>query len=140
MRRIFFHNVYDADSRAQADSLSLQDVDIYDYFNTDKRLMPDIPITRLPYLIDKYIGFAAGQYLVGEPFLLEFYCRDYLDNLLADEEQVFRVVIDGDVYDEVPEGGIIRAQLTWPEAGIIPITITGYGYLPFSVEIEVVDL
>lgn len=115
-------------------------VRVYDVFGIDRHLLPvNISLTTIPYMVDKYISFKpSGPYIVNTPFTLDFNCMDYLDQPVAAEEGVFRVVVDGVDYDDIPENGILRVQVTCPDPKVIPISISGPGYLPFQVEVEVV--
>ena len=136
---MFFHNQQDQASR---DILATLDdtVKVYDVFGADRYLLPiDIPLSSVPYLIDKYITLTdGGPYTANTPFILDFNCLDYLDQPVLAEGGTFRLIVDGATYDVVPESGVIQLQLTCQEARTLAISISGPGYLPFETEVEVV--
>ena len=139
MQRMFFHNQHDKESREILQYLK-NDVKVYDVFGADRYSLPaDIKLTILPYMVDKYISFTpSGPYFMDTPFVLTFSCMNHLDEIIPSEESVFRVLVNGGVYDIVPENGIIKISLTCPEEVIVRVEIDGPGYLPFKAEVSVV--
>ncbi len=112
---------------------------VYDVFGADRFTLPiDIPLSSVPYLIDKYITLTdGGPYTANTPFILDFNCLDYLDQPVLAEDGTFRLIVDGATYDVVPETGVIQVQLTCQEARTLTISISGPGYLPFHTEVTV---
>ncbi|MBW2672762.1 MAG: hypothetical protein JRD89_04990 [Deltaproteobacteria bacterium] len=139
MQRMFFHNQYDAESRKVLATLD-SDVLVYDVFGKDRHNLPDnIRLTFLPYFIDKCIKLETPLPCVVGTFVLQFRCYDYKDNHITMENSLFKISIDGKVYDVKADDGIIEVEIDCPDPTKIETKIEGYGYLPFETEIEVVD-
>ena len=138
MQRIFFHNRHDKTSREILTTLD-ETVRVYDVFDTDRYTLPvDIPLSSVPYMVDKYISFADGSpYTAGIPFTLDFNCMDYLDQPVLAEDGNFLLIVDGVAYNETPTGGVIQLEITCAEARVLSISISGPGYLPFHTEVTV---
>jgi hypothetical protein len=141
MERIFFHNPYDKESINQLNNLS--DVVVYNVFSADGIIKDDIPsifhLSTLPYLIDKQIVLdTIPPYYVGV-ISLSFTCKDYQDNVLTNEIQSFSIIINGNVYSDIPENGVLTIELECTIPSNISIRIDSYGYYPYEGIIEVVE-
>ena len=137
MQRLFFHNQHDALSRDMVKDLP-DDVRIYDVFGEDEHnLPPDIRLTTLPYMVDKYLytDTLSPVVNVGTVALL-LHCRNYLDEPLTDNQK-FTVNVNDERYTTRAEDGLINIEIECDEPTAISLLITSHGYLPFAITIEV---
>jgi hypothetical protein len=138
MERLFFHNREDALSRSIVSELP-DDVRIYDVFGDDRYNLPrEIKLTRLPYMVDKYLYTDLTAPITVGTVAIVLQCRNYLNEPLSDNQR-FVVTINGKRYSIKSEDGLIKIEIECDEPTIISLQATGENYLPFSIELEVTD-